>query len=180
MSDSDNSGNEIESTLSASQKGKIVEQLVGATCVLQSDGRLRISIPLVDDEGVDLIVSDRSTDNVLLLQIKSRFTLHNGSYRTDVRRVALHANKNRYLLFVYYDRENANLGKTMWLVPSLKFKELLSGQRPGRGTYVFQSRFNSSNDMWAPYKINAEELGRTLLKHLNTAVDLRTETERRF
>lgn len=62
MTDSDDSGNEFGSTLSASQKGKIVEQLVGATCVLQSEGRLRISVPLVDDEGVDLIVSDRDTD----------------------------------------------------------------------------------------------------------------------
>ncbi len=177
MSVSNDSGNEI-STLSASQKGKIVEQLIGATCVLQSDGRLRISIPLVDDEGVDLIVSDKNTDKVLLLQIKSRFTLHNGNYRTDVRRVALHASKNRYLLFVYYDRENANLGKTMWLVPSLKFEELLSGQRADRDTYVFQSRFTSSNDMWAPYKIAAEDLAGALVKYLTLSPDLRTEQYR--
>ena len=42
--------------LSESQKGRIIEQLVGATLMLQSDGTLRVSIPLVDDEGVDLIV----------------------------------------------------------------------------------------------------------------------------
>jgi hypothetical protein len=175
MNDSVDSGNQSGSTLSASQKGKIVEQLVGATLVLQSDGRLRISIPLVDDEGVDLIVSDKNTDKVLLLQIKSRFTLHSGNYRTDVRRVALHANKNRCLLFVYYDRQNANLGKTMWLVPSLKFEELLSGQRADRDTYVFQSRFTSANDMWAPYKIGSEQLAETLLKKLNFVPDLRTK-----
>jgi hypothetical protein len=167
--------NEFGSTLSASQKGKIVEQLVGATCVLQSEGRLRISIPLVDDEGVDLIVSDRNTDRVLLLQIKSRFTLNNGNYRTDVRKAALHANSNRYLLFVYYDRESASFGKTMWLVQSLKFEELLAGQKADRDIYVFQSRFTSQNDMWAPYKIATAELARTLLKNLNFAVDLRNE-----
>jgi hypothetical protein len=172
MNDSTGRENESGSALSASQKGKIVEQLVGTTLVLQSDGRLRISIPLVDDEGVDLIVSDKDTDKVLLLQIKSRFTLHNGNYRTDVRRVALRANKNRYLLFVYYDRGNANLGKTMWLVPSLKFQELLRGQKAERDKYVFQSRFSSENDMWARYKIGAETLAQQLLSYLNTAADL--------
>jgi hypothetical protein len=43
--------------ISDSQKGRVIEQLVGATLILQSDGALRVSLPLVDDEGVDLIPS---------------------------------------------------------------------------------------------------------------------------
>jgi len=61
--------------LSDSQKGRVIELLVGATLILQSDGALRVSVPLVDDEGVDLVVSNRRNDKTVLLQIKSRFAL---------------------------------------------------------------------------------------------------------
>ena len=63
-------------SLSASQKGQIVEQLVAATCLLQSKGLLRVARPLVDDEGVDLIVTHKVSDKGVLLQVKSRFTLN--------------------------------------------------------------------------------------------------------
>jgi len=69
--------------LSESQKGRIIEQLVGATLMLQSDGTLRVSLPLVDDEGVDLVVGNRVNDKTLLLQIKSRFSLGDGRYRFE-------------------------------------------------------------------------------------------------
>ncbi len=61
--------------LSDAQKGRIMEQLVAATLMLQSEGTLRVSVPLVDDEGVDLVVGNRLNDKTLLLQIKSRFVL---------------------------------------------------------------------------------------------------------
>jgi hypothetical protein len=110
--------------LSGSQKGRVIEQLVGATLMLQSDGALRASLPLVDDEGVD--------------QIKGRFSLSGrGHYRANVRRATCLPNPNRYLLFVYYDGSLAALGDTCWLVPSDKFCNLLSRQKTARPVYVF-------------------------------------------
>lgn len=155
-------------SLSASQKGRVVEQLVAAACLLQSDGKLRVSIPIVDDEGVDLIVSHGETSHTLLLQVKSRFSLNRGNYRTQVRRVALHPSPNRLLLFVYYDTVRAALGDTMWLIPSLDFAKLLVGQKQGRDTYIFQSRFTSAGDMWKPYRIPVQELASRLIRRLGT------------
>ncbi len=155
--------------LSASQKGRVVEQLVAAACLLQSDGKLRVSIPIVDDEGVDLVVSHGQTDRTLLLQVKSRFSLHRGNYRTQVRRVVLHPNPNRLLLFVFYDTARAALGDTMWLVPSLAFAKLLAGQKQDRDTYAFQSRFTSAGDMWKSYRIPVQQLASELIRYLNAA-----------
>ena len=88
--------------LSDLQKGRIVEQLVGATLVLQSDGTLRVSVPLVDDEGVDLVVGNRLNDRTLILQIKSRFVLnYKGHFRANVRRATCRPDPNKFLLFVF-------------------------------------------------------------------------------
>ena len=153
--------------LSASQKGQIIEQLVAATCLLQSEGMLRVSRPLVDDEGVDLVITHRTTDRSVLLQIKSRFTLSKkGSYRANVRRVALRASNNRCLLFVYYDAKKAALGERLWFIPTMDFARLLKGQREARPRYVFQSKFDSLGDMWRPYQIHLKDVGKTMLCHL--------------
>ncbi|MBI3320010.1 MAG: hypothetical protein HYZ89_05435 [Candidatus Omnitrophica bacterium] len=143
-----------------------MEQLVASACLLQSDGKLRVSTPLVDDEGVDLVVSHRETDNTLFLQVKSRFNLNRGNYRTQVRRAALRAGAKRFLLFVYYDAAQAVMGETMWLVPSLTFEKLLSGQKRSSRIYVFQSRFTSQHDMWKPYRISRQALASSLIDHL--------------
>jgi hypothetical protein len=153
--------------LSESQKGRIVEQLVGTTLLLQSDGALRVSLPLVDDEGVDLIVGNRRNDKSLLLQIKSRFSLTGRKrYRTDVRRATCAPNRNKFLLFVYYDKATAGLDETCWLVPSPAFCRLLGKQRPTRPVYVFDSTFTAKADMWVPHRLPLTELAAAVLKRL--------------
>src|SRR5262249_4155895 len=149
------------------QKGRVIEQLVGATLILQSDGALRVSLPLVDDEGVDLVVGNRSNDKTLLLQIKSRFSLTGrGHYRANVRRATCAPNPNKFLLFVYYNKSDASLGETCWLVCSSDFCKLLSKQRTTRPVYVFDSTFHGKADMWAAFRRPLKEIGTTLLEVL--------------
>jgi len=153
--------------ISESQKGRIIEQLVGATLILQSEGALRVSLPLVDDEGVDLVVGNRLNDKTLLLQIKSRFALTGrGRYRANVRRATCEPNPNKFLLFVYYDKSQASLGDTCWLVRASEFCRLLSKQRETRPVYVFDSGFTSKADMWTPFRLSMKEVAATVLKAL--------------
>lgn len=153
--------------LSESQKGRVVEQLVGATLILQSDGDLRVSLPLVDDEGVDLVIGNRRNDKTLLLQIKGRFSLSGrGHYRADVRRATCAPNPNKFLLFVYYDRAMAALGETCWLVRSSDFCALLSNQKAARSVYVFDSTFRGKGDMWVPYRMPLNGVAAATLKAL--------------
>ena len=153
--------------LSESQKGRIVEQLVGATLILQSDGRLRASLPFVDDEGVDLVIGNRANDKTMLLQIKSRLSLSGrGHYRADVRRATCNPNPNKFLLFVYYDASAAALGETCWLVRSIEFCALLGQQKVTRPVYVFDSTFSGKNDMWVPFRLPLKETANEILKAL--------------
>ena len=153
--------------LSESQKGRIIEQLVGAALILQSDGALRVSLPLVDDEGVDLVVSNRRNDKTALLQIKSRFALSGrGRYRANVRRATCSANPNKIILFVYYNTAAMALGDTCWLVPASDFCRLLSRQRTSRPVYVFDSAFSSKDDMWVPCRLSVKAVASEILKKL--------------
>lgn len=67
----------------AARKGKTVEHLVAATCVLSSGLKLNVSTSLVDDEGVDLVFHRREQSTTLAVQVKSRTiaakTIANGS-----------------------------------------------------------------------------------------------------
>ena len=151
--------------LSESQKGRSVELLIGAALMLQSDGVLRVSVPLVDDEGVDLVIGNRFNDKTILLQIKSRFTLTGrGQYRADVRRATCDPDTNRFLLFVYYDKAAVALGETCWFVPANEFCSLLGRQRQERKVYVFASKFTAPNDMWKPFRISVKTLAFNILK----------------
>ncbi len=153
--------------ISDSQKSRVIEQLVEAVLILQSDGALRVSLPLVDDEGVDLVVGNRLNDKSLLLQIKSRFALSGrGRYRANVRRATCNPVPNKYLLFVYYNKDNAAIGDECWFVPSTDFCQLLRKQRSTRPVYVFDSGFAAKTDMWAPFRLSLKNLASEILKSL--------------
>ncbi|MBI2434540.1 MAG: hypothetical protein HYV26_16905 [Candidatus Hydrogenedentes bacterium] len=145
----------------------MIEQLVGATLILQSNGKLRVSVPLVDDEGVDLIIGNRENDKTLLLQIKSRFSLTGkGLYQTQVRRATCSSNPNKFLLFLYYDKDEACFRDECWLVSASDFCGLLSGQKAKRDKYVFASSFSSEKDMWARFKCSFKDLAEAILRAL--------------
>ena len=153
--------------LSDAQKGRIMEQLVAATLMLQSEGTLRVSVPLVDDEGVDLVVGNRLNDKTLLLQIKSRFVLtRKGRYRPNVRRATCKPDSNKFLLFVFYEKASANLGESCWLIRATDFCRLLSKQATRQPKYLFMSSFTSRNDMWMPYRLSVKDLAKELGREL--------------
>ena len=155
--------------LGSSQKGKAVESLLAATCIIGSDGELSVSIPMVDDEGVDLIFTPKGGGRSIFVQVKSRFTLTGkGSYRSQIRKKNFHPRKDYYITFAYYDKANARLGDTLWFIPSLDFTDKLKGQSRERPNYIFQSRFTSTGDMWRPYKVELKNLPKHILRILRS------------
>lgn len=155
--------------LGSTQKGKVVESLIAATCILGSDGELSVSIPLVDDEGVDMIFTPKGGGRTIFVQVKSRFTLtKKGNYRTQIRKRNFSPREDLYIIFVYYDSEKAQLGETLWFVPSVAFKKNIKGQSKERKVYIFQSRFTAQRDMWKPYQLKIRDLPRHILSLLKT------------
>src|SRR5207248_2323755 len=97
---------ESENHPGSSWKGKAIEQLIAAKCVLASGGRLNVSTPFVDDAGVDLVFNLRDQPRTLAIQVKSRFrsaSFKHNLYRASVRTATFRARKDLALLFALYD-----------------------------------------------------------------------------
>ena len=155
--------------ISESQKGRVIEQLVGATLILQSDGALRVSLALTLSSVTAATTSRRSSLNSRseVLYIAVSFSLSGrGHYRADVRRATCAPNPHKFLLFVYYDKAGASLGDTCWLVRASEFCELLKKQKATRPVYVFDSSFTGKADMWVPFRYQLKEIASTILKDL--------------
>jgi hypothetical protein len=150
--------------LNPTQKGKAIEHLIAVTCLLGSDGKLSISIPLLDDEGVDLLFTPKGGGKTIAVQVKSNFSSKLGQFKSYIKKKNFQPRKDYYLLFVTYDTTNAKLAEKVWLIPSLDFKNKLSRQT-NEDKYQFQSTF-SSDDMWKNYRVHTQELPKRILGFL--------------
>ena len=158
-----------ERELSSSLKGKIAVTLIGIVCAQQSNGQINFASPFVDDQGVDLIFFRKGgRGKAILAQVKSRTMqsklLSHGTFRVQVRRASFKARKGYYFIFVAFDQLKKQLFDTLWFIPSIDFEKKLAGQKNEK-VLVFQSRFNS-NDMWAQYRTNLEQLPQRIAKAL--------------
>lgn len=150
----------------SARKGKAVEHLVAALCVLGSDGELNAWTSLVDDEGVDLVLQRRNRPETLALQVKSRFTTAKGiaesqRFHSQVRKATLRQRSDLYMLFVVANPKTLEVGP-IWLISSRSFVRhapLGSNQK-----YKFVASAKAeTNDKWAKYVVPKQELPKKLL-----------------
>ncbi|HME03375.1 MAG TPA: hypothetical protein VKG38_10145 [Solirubrobacteraceae bacterium] len=70
---------DLSKNAASARKGRAVEHLVAAICVLATAGELNALTALVDDEGVDLGLKRRNGGRTLDVQVKARFSDEDGS-----------------------------------------------------------------------------------------------------
>lgn len=155
----------------ASRKGKAVEHLIAALCVLGSDGELNAWTSLVDDEGVDLVLQRRNRPETLSLQVKSRLTTAKGiaerkRFQSQVRGATLRPRDDLYMLFVVANPATLDLGP-IWLVPSKEFIKNAPAGSTGKYRFVASAK-PGTNDRWADYLVEKVDLPASLLAVLET------------
>ena len=149
----------------SARKGKAVEHLVAATCILTSGLKLNVSTSLVDDEGVDLVFHRRGRSTTLAVQVKSRTTAAKGisqrsRFYATVRAATFRPRADLYLLFVPINAEEGTF-PFAWLVPSKPF-----ARRPKnkRGRRVFSASMkDASKDQWRKYRVDRADLAHAIL-----------------
>lgn len=149
----------------AARKGKAVEHLVAASCILASGGELNASTSLVDDEGVDIVFHRRGRSRTLAVQVKSRFDEEGGSshlhdegrFIGDVRAVTFQPRDGLYMLFVAVRSKNADYGP-VWFVPSHDFKARALKIDGGKTLRLSGSAKKASSDKWREFRLEKEEL----------------------
>jgi hypothetical protein len=152
--------------LSKSEKGKIAEMLIAVAAVLQSQGGLRIRLPLVDDSGDDLHVTDKRTRKASPLQVKSAYTAISHGFRVDVRKKTLGNDPSKLLVFVYCNAEKGQLGEKLWLMRVTTFRSKFRKAKKGRDRFIFRSSFDA-DDKWKQYRIDLNDLGSKLRNYIN-------------
>ncbi len=148
----------------SSWKGKAVEQLIAAKCVLGSNGNLNVSIPFVDDAGVDLVFNLRGHPTTLAIQVKARFRraqLTKNTFMTQVRNATFTPRADFALLFALYDDKETQDLERAWLVPSLDFDERTRNAKSAHTRRVFAVSLGGTKGMWqvfdcAPAKLSGE------------------------
>jgi hypothetical protein len=121
----------IAGELTSTQKGKVTEALVTCTLMLASGGRLSPFLPISDDQGIDLIVLDKTTQRSIAIQVK--YAIANparGTVQFDVRKATHNEAADRYLIAVLFDPLKVAL-TTSWLIPMSSLSEV-SVQQAGK------------------------------------------------
>ena len=161
---------------SSSWKGKAIEQLIAAKCILASRGRLNVSIPFVDDAGVDLVFNLRDRPATLAVQVKARFrsaSIKRNTFMTQVRRATFQPRADLAMLFVLYDDVKLQDLELAWLVPSQEFDGLTQGQGKSKARLVFASSITGAKGMWAPFRYESIDLANAVVQLLETLSRLR-------
>ncbi len=155
----------------AARKGKAVEHLIAASCILASGAVLNASTSLVDDEGVDIVFHRRDHSRTLAVQVKSRFegtALLTGrrTFATDIRDVTFRPRGDLFLLFVVVDPAEPDFGP-VWLVPSTTFADRAKPNARGRRRFSASAK-PTSHDQWSEYRLDKSELSARLLDILGS------------
>ena len=155
--------------ISSARKGKAVEHLVAAFCVLGSDGELNAWTSIVDDESVDLVFQPREQPQTISVQVKCRLTTAKGlaerqRFQTQVRSQTFRPRPDLYMLFVVADPQRLDIGP-LWLVPSERFAALSPVKSNGKHKFNASAK-EGSEDMWAPFLVSKSELPTHLLAAL--------------
>jgi hypothetical protein len=158
---------------SSARKGKAVEQLVAATCVLATGGELNALTALVDDEGVDVGFKRRNGTRVLDVQIKARFSDQDGSkalreegiFSSDVREETFRPREDLFMLYLAINGARADI-EHAWLVPSQTLAaEGIRVSKQGKGHLrIAASAKPDTEDKWRDFRHTREEFPQKLLE----------------
>jgi len=157
----------------SARKGKAVEHLIAASCILASNGELNASTSLVDDEGVDIVFHRRGRSRTLAVQVKSRFDEASGSkhlheqgrFIGDVRAVSFQPRDSLYLLFVAVRSLEADFGP-IWFVPSHDFNAKAQRLQDGAMLRMSASAKPGSKDQWHTFRLNKDQLAPAIMTAL--------------
>ena len=144
--------------LSSIQKGNVIESQVANMLMLVSDGELAPFVPIVDDAGVDLIVTAKGGFETLFLQVKSRFVTNariQNRLDFQVRKDSFVPSPQMKLLCVYFDQVKGEID-TIWLIPSVDVDRLAVENKDAYR--IIASRNPKSSDKWAEFRVTPKEL----------------------
>ena len=155
------------SGLTSIEKGDIVEDRIKELLVLYGQGLLNVYKPVVDKEGIDLIVTKSGTFKTIFIQVKSRFNaVENNKLVLTIKGQAPHY--SYYVLGAAFNPATLELEDKILLIPSHDLEE--KGTHLSNGKIrVTASLKENSKDLWQPYFILKKDLVNHLIEQFEEA-----------
>lgn len=155
------------SGLSSQAKGDIVENRTKELILLHSQGLLSAYKPVTDTEGIDLIVVKNGQFHPLFLQVKGRYTLHEGrSLILSVKVKTFTPHSNYYVIGAYFNPNTLEIDQNILLIPSIDVAQNAITVKAKNGEWyrIVASLNQKYAGKWARYLIKKDELATKLIE----------------
>jgi len=154
------------SGLSSQAKGNIVEDRIKDLLLLYGQGLLSVFKPVTDTEGIDLIVTKAGEFHPLFLQVKGRYTLHQGrSIIITVNAKTFTPHQAYYIVAAFFDPSKLEIADDILLIPSDVFgREAVKVKRLDRYQIV-SPLGRDSRSKWTKYLVPKNEFAGKLIEH---------------
>lgn len=155
------------SGLTSVEKGDIIEDRIKELLLLYGQGLLNVYKPIVDKEGIDLIVTKSGTFKTIFIQVKSRFNaVENNKLVLTIKGQPPHY--SYYIVGAAFNPATLELEDRILLIPSHDLNEKGTHLSSGK-IRVTASLKETSNDLWQPYFIRKQDLVNKLLEKFEEA-----------
>ncbi|MBU2539577.1 hypothetical protein KJ786_00215 [Patescibacteria group bacterium] len=161
----------ISKTISSKQKGDIGEARIAELIMLYGEN-LSCYKPISDDEGIDLIIKQRSSFKTFHLQVKTRYgTSSNTSLIAVAKEKCVKKDTALGLVFCFFDTEDGDIWDYIWFVPAIEFIKLAKksyNKKLGSIYKFIAGRSQKDTNKWAKFLIDKRDLGNKIIKQLET------------
>jgi hypothetical protein len=154
------------SGLSTKAKGDIVEDRIRELIVLHGQGLLNVYRPVVDIEGIDLIVVKSGIYQPIFIQVKGRFNLQKGgAFLIDIGKKTFSPHHSYYVVGAFFDPKRLEIHDHILLVPSVKAKKATMVRCKSSERYRISTALRpDSKSKWAKFVVEKTKLAELLLE----------------
>lgn len=162
----------MNAKLTSTQIGALAENLVANELMIESGGRLSPFIPIADDDGIDLLVYDKTTGKSIPIQIKSRTSTltkpgkneKGNTVHFEIRSAALKNEEHAYFLAVLLSQDLRTTERA-WLLPMKDIPKMLN-KRTTQSKYIMRpSKSLTSGDKFSSCRCeNISEVSQRIIK----------------
>jgi len=132
-------------------------------------GRLIVSKPEKNNLGEDLIIEKRGDykgEDILFKICSLVGPIDKKDFEKDFFQEEFKADKNLYLLFVYFDSIKQKINDYVWLIPSLQFQDLAEiSEISGKKVLRFKSSLDiTKKDKYSKFLVYTKDLGKLVFE----------------
>jgi hypothetical protein len=153
------------SGLSSQAKGHIMEDRVKELLILYGQGLLNVYRPVVDTEGIDLIILRNGMFHPIFLQVKSNFTAHKrGNMILDISAKTFKPHHSYFIVGVSFNSQNLEIDENILLIPSHEVKRIGQNINSYNKIRITASIKGNAMDKWAGFMLKKQQLAEKLLE----------------